>query len=261
MFTEEFNLCPMKRIKKILVFGGIAVVIIIIAAIVVAGFFLGDIVKAGVNRVGPEVTQVPVTVDHVGISLMGGSVSIKDLVVGNPPGYKAPQAISLGEVTVSVNPFSVLSPKIVVHEVHVISPEITFEGNPFTEKNNLTQIRNNVDAYNGPANGQAPAAGANPAAPAKPAKKLEVDDFLISGAKVHYGSLTMPLPDIHLTDLGQGEDGITAADLTKRVLSALTTATMKAVGESATHLGQGASKEAGAGLDSLKKGIGNLFGK
>jgi hypothetical protein len=71
----------------------------------------------------------------------------------------------------------------------------------------------------------------------------------------------LPLPDIHLTDLGTDENGITAADLTKRVLSEITSATLKAVAESATNLGGTAGKAMGNGLDSVKKGIGNLFGK
>jgi uncharacterized protein involved in outer membrane biogenesis len=250
----------MKKIKKIIVWGAIALVVLLVVVGIAVGFFLGDIVKAGIQTVGPKVTQVSITVDKVGLSMLTGSVSIKGLVVGNPQGYTAPQAISLGEAAVSVSPFSVLSDKIVVHEVHVISPEITFEGNPITGKNNLSKIMDNVDAFQG-GGGETAEASTNAPAPAKAAKKIEVDDFLLSGAKVHYEGLTLPLPDIHLTDLGKDENGITAADLTKRVLSAITAATVKAVAESATSLGGNAGKAVGNGLDSVKKGIGNLFGK
>jgi uncharacterized protein involved in outer membrane biogenesis len=250
----------MKKIKKIIVFGVIAFLVVLIVAGIAVGFFLGDIVKAGMQTVGPKVTQVSITVDKVGVSILTGSVSIKGLVVGNPEGYTAPQAISLGEATVSISPMSVLSDKIVVHEVHVLSPEITFEGNPLTGRNNLSKIMDNVSAFQG-GGGASAAANTNAPASSKPAKKLEVDDFLLTGAKVHYGDVTLPLPDIHLTDLGTDENGITAADLTKRVLSEITSATLKAVAESATNLGGTAGKAMGNGLDSVKKGIGNLFGK
>jgi len=250
----------MKKLKKILIIAAIGVVALLVIVLVIVGFFLGDIVKAGMETVGPKVTQVSITVDKVGVSVFTGSASVKNLVVGSPEGYKAPQVISVGEASVAVNPLSVLSDKIVVREVHVISPEITFEGNPLTSNNNLSKIMDNVNQFT--QSGGAPATNA-PAAPAsnKPAKKLEVDDFLISGAKVHYGSLTLPLPDIHLTDLGKGDNGITAADLTKQVLSQVTSATLKAVAESATSIGKDAGKAVGSGLDSIKKGLGGLFGK
>lgn len=251
----------MKKIKKILVWACLALVVLMVVGVAVVGFFLGDIVKAGMETVGPKVTQVSITVNKVGVSLLTGSASIQGLVVGNPAGFTAPQAISLGEASVSVSPLSVLSDKIVVHEVHVISPEITFEGNPIGGNNNLSKIMDNVNAFTGSGGTAASTNGAQPAATSKPAKKLEVDDFLISGAKVHYGSLTLPLPPIHLTDLGKDQNGITAADLTKRVLSEITSATVKAVAESATGIGKDAGKAVGSGLNSIKKGLGGLLGK
>ncbi len=54
--------------------------------------------------------------------------------------------------------------------------------------------------------------------------------------------MTLSLPDIHLTDLGTNSDGITPADLTRVVLKAVTTATVKAVSASASDLGKGPGK-------------------
>ena len=95
-----------------------------------------------------------------------------------------------------------------------------------------------------------------------------MDDFLITGAKVHFNGATLPLPDIHFTDLGKGPEGITAGDLTKKVLGEITTATIKAVGESLTKLGKGAAdatKDAGKAIGSeaskIGKSLGGLFGK
>ena len=251
----------MKTIKKIFWRALIILVVLIIAAVVIVGIFLDGIVKKSVETVGPRITKVPVTLNAVHLSLLTGSAKIDGLVVGNPAGYTATNAISVGSAAVGVNPFSVLSDKIVVRSIRVVAPEITFEGNPFG-KNNLTQIRDNVSGPAQPA--QKPAA---PAKPAKPAKKIEVDDFLITGAKVHLpaADLTLSLPDIHLTDLGKGPDGITAVDLTKRVLDALTTSTLKAVTSSANKLGKGVEslgkQAASNSVEKIKKGLGGLFGK
>ncbi len=201
----------MKKAKKILLIIGIGLLVLIVVAVIVVGLFLGKIVKAGMNTVGPKITQTTLTVDAVDVSMLTGSAKVKNLVIGNPEGYKAPNAISVGLAAVSVSPMSVLSDKIVVKSVRVESPEITFEGNPFGA-NNLKKIQDNVNAA--AASLQSPLSTNQPAktaAPAKPGKKLEVDEFLITGAKIHFGTgPTLPLPDIHLTDLGKGPEGITA---------------------------------------------------
>lgn len=245
--------------KKILWIIGIVVVALIVVGLIVTMTFLNGIVKTGVETVGPKLAGVPITLDNVNIHLLTGSAKVEGLVVGNPAGYKATNAVSVGLAEVGLNPLSVLSDKIVVRKVHVIAPEITFEGNPLTGNNNISKILDNLNAAT--KSSAAPATNQPAATTAKPAKKLEVDDFLISDAKVHFNGVTLPLPPVHLTDLGTGPDGITAADLTKKVFSELTSSIIKAVASSATDVGKGAEKAASEGVNKIKSGIGSLFGK
>ena len=242
--------------KKILLGIGIGLVVVIAAVVIIVGFFLGDVVKAGMETIGPKVTQTTLTVGSVHVGILTGSAGVNDLVLGNPDGYKSPSAISVGKTAVSVAPFSVLSDKIVIKSVEVRSPEITFEGNPFGA-NNLKKIMDNVNAFTGGTTATPTTNAPAQTGAKKPAKKLEVDDFLISGAKVYFNGATLPLPDIHLTDLGTGPDGITASDLTKKVLGEITSATIKAIGSS---LG-GAGKAVGGEAGKLGKSLGGLFGK
>ena len=253
----------MKKLFLTLIIG---LLVLIVAGGLVGSFFLGPIVKAGMEMAGPKITQVSIRVDAVNLSLLTGSASIQGLIVGNPEGYKAPQAISVGTAAVGVNPFSVLSDKIVIRSVRVDAPEITFEGNPFSG-NNLSKIEQNVNAY-GSKSSTPQATNTNTRAASKPAKKLEVDDFLITNAKVNFNGATLTLPNVHLTDLGKDGDGITAADLTRRVLQALTTATVKAVagaatdvGKSAEKVGQDLGKSAGANVGNITHSLGSLFKK
>ena len=169
--------------------------------------------------------------------------------------YRAPQAIHVGSVAVGVNPLSVLSDKIVIRSVRVEAPEITFEGNPFSG-NNLNTILKNVSAAtksSGPA--------ATNTAAQKPAKKLQVDDFLITGAKVNFNGVSLPLPDTHLINLGKGSDGITPAELIRRVLDALTTASVKAVANATTDVGKDVGKPLNTGVSNISKSLGGLFKK
>ncbi|HXI68851.1 MAG TPA: hypothetical protein VNN22_00690 [Verrucomicrobiae bacterium] len=261
----------MKKPKKILLPVGIAVLILVVVGLILSAVFLDDIVKKGVETVGPLITKVPVTLNEVHIGLVTGSAKAKGLVVGNPAGYKTPSAISVGLAEVGVFPFSVLSDKIIIRSVHVISPEISFEGNPLG-KNNLGDIMENVNAM---AKSGGPPSANKTKTEAKPAKRIQVDDFLISGAKVHVAltgmggrEMTLTLPDIHLTNLGTSGDGLTPTDLTRTVMSAITAATVKAVASAATdlgkgveNLGKGAGSVAGTNLNKITKGIGHLFGK
>ncbi len=250
----------MKKIRKIILIGGISVAVLIIVAVIVVALCLDGIVKKGVETVGPQITKVSVNLDSIHIGLLTGSAKVKGLVVGNPEGYKAPSAISIGLAEVGVNPFSILSDKIVVRSIHVESPEITFEGG--LNGNNLSKIMDNVNGV--AAAGGPPKTDTTAKAASKPAKKIEVDDFLITGAKVHVSltgvlakEMTLPLPDIHLTDLGKDSDGLTPTDLTHAILKAITSATVKAVTDSAMDLG----KDGGKTMDKLKKGLGGLLGK
>jgi hypothetical protein len=262
----------MKKLEKIFWSVVLILVVLAIGGAIVASMFLGDIVKKGVETVGPRITQVPVKVDEVRLTLLTGSASVKGLVVGNPQGYQTPQAISAGLISVGVNPMSVLSDKIVVRSLHVESPEITFEGG--LGGNNLSQILDNVNAS--ARNAAKPGAvSTNAPAQTKPSKKLEVDDLLITGARVHVSltdlggkEMTLPLPPIHLVNLGKNGEGITATELTRSVLDAVVTATLKAVSKSGTDLGKnagnllkGAGSNAGAGTSNLIKGFDKLLGK
>lgn len=262
----------MKKSKKILLAAGLVAFVLVVAGIIVTAAFLDDIVKKGVETVGPQIVKVPITLDKVHIGLATGSAKVNGLVIGNPEGYKTPNAISVGLASVGVNPFSILSDKIVIRSVHVQAPEICFEGNPLG-KNNLGDIMENVNAI-AKSGGPAPT-DKTTKTEAKPAKKIEVDDFLISGAKVHVSltgmggkEMTLDLPPIHLTDLGKGSGGLTPTDLTRAVMSAITSATVKAVASDATslgkgleNLGKGAGGAVGTNLNKITKGIGSLFGK
>ena len=149
--------------------------------------------------------------------------------------------------------------------IKVEAPEITFEGG--FGGNNLNQILNNVKAATG---GEEAKPEAKPAEQ-KPGKKLEVDDFLITKAKLNVSvtgmagkTIPVVLPDIHLSNLGTGPDGITAAELTRVVLSEVEKTAVKAADTAVADLGKNAKdlgKNAGNAAEEAAKGLGDLFKK
>lgn len=206
-----------------------------IIALIVLGVCLNHIVKTAVVTYGPKLTGTTVSLDSVNLSLLTGSAKVKGLAVGNPQGFKTTESMSVGVIAVGLNPMSVLSRKVVIRSIRIESPNITFEGG--LAGNNLAQILDNVSA-SGQSSGTL---STNAATAPKSEKKYEVDDLVVSGAKVQVfingigmaKPEVIPLPDIQLTDLGKDDQGITAADLTSRVLSAISSKTIQTVVQTA----------------------------
>lgn len=249
----------MKKVVKVI----IVLFILLIVGLVIGFLSLNRIVKKGVETVGPAVVKVEVKVKDVDISPFSGSGKIQGLLVGNPPGFKTPAAIQAGVVSMKVEPRSVLGDKVIVRSLRMEAPEITFEGG--LNENNLSKILENVQGTEQ----KAPATKEEQKATTR---KLQVDEFVLTGGKVHVNSpllagktATVPIPEITLTNLGQGPEGITPAELTKRVLKEVIENTVKAVGSSVGELG----KEVTSGLKNVTtnavggatKKIGDLFKK
>ena len=244
----------------------IAVVVLIVVIVVAIGLFLDSGIKKGVETVGPMLTKVDVKLDSVNVSLLSGSGKIKGLVVGNPEGYKTPSSIAVGTAELALKPSSLLSDKIVIHTINLQGPEITFETD--FKGNNLSKILSNLEAATGGTKTNAPAE-------AKASRKLQVDKFDITGGKIHVSvttlggkSATVPLPDIRLADLGQGPDGITAAELTKRVLQEIEKSAVQAasgamtdLSKQAADLTKGLPQNTTGAVNSVTKSIGDLFKK
>ena len=256
--------------KKILVRLCVALVVLIILVALGVHFFLDSAVKKGVETVGPKLTKVDVKLDGVHISLLSGSGKLKGLVVGNPDPYKSPHSISVGTAALELKPSSLLADKLIIKSINVEAPEITFEGG--LGGNNLKKLLANLnESTTGPGGTNVP--NATPKEQKKANKKLEVDEFKITGAKLTANitdlnkTITIPLPTIELSNLGTGPDGITVAELTKKVIAAIETESLKAVSSSATDLGKaaenltkGLGKNSGS-LTNVTQGIGNLFKK
>lgn len=229
--------------KKILIRIVLIVVVLVIVAVVAIGLSLNGAIKKGVETFGPQMTKVPVTLDSVNLSLFSGSGGIKKLVIGNPEGYKTPEAMSVGLTSVAISPGSILSDKIVVKSIRIEAPKVTFEFGP--GGNNLQRIQENLAAYSGGSSTNvAPPTETKAPAESKPGKKLQVDEVVISGGMVTLGAAALggklieaPLPEIRFEKLGQGPEGITGAELGKIILSKLTEEAIKTYGDKLAQAG------------------------
>lgn len=246
--------------KRVILIVLAVLVALLVLAVTVPLIFINSLVKQAVATAGPKVAKVEMSLAGANISIFSGKGTLSGLFVGNPEGYRQPFAFKAGEITLAVKPSSLFSDRIVVNTVRIVGPDITFEGGP--QDNNFTKILANVQSFTGGSAAGGKSAGG-------PSKKLQVDEFTLTGAKVTASTqlsggqpITLTLPDIHLTGLGAGPEGITASDLTALLLKEVSGKTVAAIGHSVSKLGaavvNSAGKAAGDAVGTATKSVGDL---
>jgi hypothetical protein len=216
---------------------------------------LGPLVATTIRTIGPEITGVAVRIDHVDIEPFTGTAALHGLVVGNPREFKTDHALSLGEFSMRLKLRSLLSDVIVIKEVLILKPEVTYEIG--ADGSNLAAIQRNVDRYvGGPAAGDKPAKASSSPKDAG-GKKFVIQDLLIKDAKAHVSAaflqgqdLSVALPDLHLQNIGQDSNGASAGEAVKQVLGPLTRSVVGAV----------AKLNLGDATESVKEGAGSVGG-
>jgi len=215
--------------KKIAI--GLGVVIVAIAG---GMYYLsqnaGKIVESVIEEQGTRATQVAVALDAVDISLTDLKAGLRGLTVDNPAGFKTDRAISLGEISVKIA--KDWSPDvIVIDEVMVNAPEITYEIG--SGGSNIAAIQENVENFmkvmSGPEKAGGESASAEKAEDGKEGPKIIINNFYFKNGKVNVSasllqgkSLTTPLPDIHLKDIGKDDGGASPAEVVNQVITAIT---------------------------------------
>ncbi len=250
-------------------------IVVVLVVLIAAGLWfawskLDSLVKYGIESGTPPVVQTSVSVDSVKLSPFSGTGVIEGFVIGNPKGFTGPRAVRVGLADVALDTNSVTTDKIVIKHIRITDPEINLEAG--LGGTNLKHIADNAKNFVSQQTGGA--AGKESAAPAagdgKPKKdlKLQVNELLITGAKlsasaagiVPGANANVTLPDIRLSNLGSGGMGISPAELIAQVLSRISTEAAKASasGQLKNLLQGSGAKIEGGGLKGAAK---QLFGK
>ena len=239
--------------KRGLLIGGGVVVVLAVAAVWLVYSSLDSLVRAAVEKYGSAITRTEVRLNEAVISATSGEGVLRGLKMGNPRGFKSDSAFRLGEVRVRIDIDSLGRDTVVIKEVVITAPEITYELGP--NGSNIDAIRRNVESYMGAGAGQARGGDAA-------GTKLVIEDLYIRGGKVAVSAtalegrtLSAALPDIHLTGIGRDKGGATPAEVLDRVIGAVGQAAGKAVASLGLGKMLGAAKEQAAGAtQALAKG-------
>lgn len=196
-----------------------AVAALAVVALVAAGVWLylslDHVVKRAIEKYVPEILQATVELDEVKLSPADGAGTLRGLRIGNPKGFRAPHAATVGTIALAIDPTTVVKDVVLVRRIAVERPSITYE--PGAKGGNFDVLQRNVERYVG--------AGGD----AKGGRRLIVESLIIRGARVTYApqvgrgtaTISFDLPDIQLRDVGKSRGGVTPGELAKIIVDAL----------------------------------------
>ncbi len=190
--------------------------LVLVLAIVGTVFYflvnLGDLVKTAVEEAGSAVAGVSVTLADAEVKPAEGIATLHGLTVGNPPGFKTANAFELGEINVKVDAATITMDVVIVNEVAVQDPKVTYELG--AGAGNIEIIANNVERFAGGGG-----AGA----------KFIIEHIYLRGGTLRVSAaalggrtMTFHLPEIHLTDIGKDQGGANPTEIAATVMAALT---------------------------------------
>ena len=184
---------------------------------------LDGIVQRAIGHYGSQMTGSRVAVDAVELRTVDGRGVIRGLVVGNPAGFRAPHAIKVGVIDVSLDARTIADPVVVIKRIVIESPDVIYEKGE--SQTNFEAIQQHIaQALGTSANRSDSGTGSSSGS-----RRLIVQELVIRNARAQATaaglagqSISTTLPDITLRDIGREQGGVTPAQLGQIVTKALT---------------------------------------
>jgi hypothetical protein len=215
--------------KKILIGVGVLVVIVAVGLFFLLGS-LDSIVKAAVEKIGSDLTQTKVTLNDVNIEETSGKGVLRGFRVTNPDGFSDDDAFKFDEVSVTIDATTILSDPVVIKEIVIVGPQVVYE---FGDRgSNLDRLNENVQSKAGSGG------GGDSEGP-----KFVIENLFLRDGKVAVQAplleekISLPLPTIHLTDIGKDGRGATPGDIADQTMEAILASASRAVSSANIDVG------------------------
>ena len=256
----------MKVFVRLLVLIGVLGII----AVVLVGLMLNALVKGGVETMGPQLLGVPVTLEDVEIALLSGTstqAGLTQLVVKNPEGYETAYAVSVPEIRVQVDRNSLLTDTVIVEEVLIVAPIITFEWS--LRGSNLGTIQENVKRHTqSGTDGDDREKGEKHEEDEESDKTVHVKKVIVKDAIINVSFtgeksevIRVELPDLELRDIGNPSGGTTFSQASAIIFDEIYDAILKAVMQSGILIPQSVEQLEKSVEKIGKELLQGLFGK
>ena len=240
---------------------GAGIVVVIVAGLFYLYSSFGSLIKMAVEKYGSEITQANVRLNEAEVSATSGTGALRGLFVGNPEGFRTASAFQLGEIALTLDVGTLTSDPVVIKEIVVSAPEVTYELG--AQGSNIDAIKRNVDDYL-KAGGTQKEPEKAAASEKAPGRKVVIENLYIRNGRVKIGStlsdktMSAPLTDIHLTNIGKQKGGATPGEVAEKIIGALGQSVNTAVASVDTSVVLGEAKKqfatAAGGVEEKGKG-------
>ncbi len=251
-----------------------ALIAIIFIGAAAAVMFMENIVKTAVHKYGSEIVGTSVELRGFSLNPFKGTASIRGFTVANPQNYQTPHLFNLGGISVKIDMKSVFTDTIVIEDITVSKPVITYEMLSLNQ-NNIKQIQENVaQNTSSAAASEQKDAKADAKSASAPAKKVIIRKLTIAEGELQAvtslqkdaAKIDVKLPAIVLSDIGGDKTGkgeSIAASVSKIITKILNTASQTVVKNNLGDLKKVAKENLNNAVDSVKDKVKNLgiFGK
>ena len=249
----------MKKALKIIRDIALWTIAIVILALVTFPLWIGVVARTAANIAVPKVTGTEFSMDRFVLNPYTGRFEVGGVLLANPAGYKEPNAVTVGKLTVLVDTPSLLSDVIHVKDITLDGASVSYLSGGKDDVNNFKQIQYNAaggkEAYEA-AEAEKKAQEAQEPKHAEPApepapkkeKRFIIDHVKVTGVRVRLGLMSIPVPTLELTDIGKKSGGATALEACQCVLNAALESCAdlaNGIGSLVSGLGEGALKVGG----------------
>lgn len=253
-----------KGLKIVLGIIGIVIVLVIVAVGVVY-IKRNTIAKNAIERVMSFVLLVDVSVEKVNLQPTKGEVTITNLVIGNPEGFKTDESFSAKSIFVKADIGSFRTEEPVIELIAIDSPRVTMEHR--MTSTNFGRLIKNASRFQTEEAPEEEETGAQ--------KYVRIDKITVTDSKARVNStllaqqtVSVPLPDINMNDIGGKKEKVTVAEAIQIFFTKIFTSVTKAAEgivpmELFNDLGnslKSAGETLGEGFDSLKNEMGSITG-
>jgi uncharacterized protein involved in outer membrane biogenesis len=215
----------MKYLKWIV----LGVVLVIVIGVVAVFMTIDGIVRRSVETHATNSLDLQTTLRSADLSLLGGSLALKDLEVASPNGFSAPRMFTLGGAKLGVSYSQLRTDPIGVNEITIDQPQLVVE--QANGKLNF-QVLMDKQPKTPPDSGKPGDGKRDEGEPIR----LIIHDLAVNDAKVVLRpgipglaqEINVTIPSFHLQDIGRGEGNQNGAAIKEVVMLVVTTLAQKA---------------------------------
>jgi hypothetical protein len=206
---------------KVLGIALLLLLLLVVGVFVYVGYNTNSIVQNAIETIGTQYLGAPVNVKEVEIALKEGRGTLKDLEIGNPPGYAGAYAMRFGTVSVEIDPAQSTRELIVLKRITIDGARAAAIANT-PQETNFRALSSNIATSGGDSK-----------------IKLIVDKLDVTNTRATLSSPVLPhafevnVTDVHLTDIGRSTNGVDAATVVAEVLEPITKAVTRKMTDAA----------------------------